>query len=173
MVTHRSVDGGPKGLRVYAIGSWGVGGRVVLTVDRRPVSLDLPAALFDTLAVLIREVEQPPRSEAWAPHGFIPVDRFRTELRRLTASTPNPLVPDRLLLARYILRLRRTLVNALTPVVARRLGKRASAGTPDWVKKLIENRRVLGYRLAVARQNVRLILTDPHGGPRQDAARWG
>jgi len=138
--------------QIWAFGRFGQGGWITISNANSRTRVQLPPALFDVLAILMRAAKQVSSSEDWVPSGFLSAANLCRELKLHSRDTPNPLLPDLEHVTKYIYRLRKVFAKAMNPRVSAK----------NWARSMLEWVPFLGYRLSTPPQNLHLaILKDP------------
>jgi hypothetical protein len=141
--------------QLWLTGRWGEGGIARVRDKGRQVSLALPPALFNLLAILAGEAQRPPGDRAWRA-GFLSVRELGRELTRRTQGKDNLLLPGREHTIRYVYRARMLLSKAMS-----QLEQGPHAEEIDflaWAKDLLEYRPFFGYRLSTAPEQLHLFI---------------
>jgi hypothetical protein len=147
--------------RLWAYGRWGQGGTVVLQVGDLQVNIELSAALFDVLAILICAAKKAEAETRWAPVGFLSTEELRRELTKLAGGTMILPLADSNNVVKAIYRVRKLIGEALFP-----------KGEGDHYAKRLLEKTNLGYRLSTDPTNLHLLILgesgsgqDPGTGP--------
>jgi hypothetical protein len=140
--------------RLWACGRWGQGGTVVLEDGDLQASIELSAAPFDVVALLIRAAKKAEPEGDWAPVGFLSAEELRRALTKLGGGTMRLPLADPENVVKTIHRIRQRLAASLFP----------KGDGADYARRLLETTN-LGYRLSTNPGNLHLvILGDPAPG---------
>lgn len=126
-------------LSLWIAGSFQEGGPIRLDLLGRVWQVTLPPKLFGLLAVLAQKAKEDDVAgmDTWIPRGFLPAKHIVLRMR----DGGNEPDPD--YIARYVFRTRRLLDEHL------------GTGSGD---RVLEYRKGLGYRLAVAPDRISLVI---------------
>jgi len=138
--------------RLWACGRWGQGGTLIIHDGELQATIELSAALFDLLAILIRAAKKADPVAPWAPVGFLSAEELRRELTKLAGGSMSLPLADQENVVKAIYRVRKQIGEVLFP----------KGDSDDYAKRLLEKTN-LGYRLSTDPGNLHLVFLGDSG----------